>query len=339
MDMTLDMKINPPASKADRRRFIFLILTAILCGFGGCTHHDVVAPLKDPYLGQKPPGLIPEVFAPSIISGDQIEAGSGSALDGHLFIFHRYFPEVPISTIFVTEAGDDGWTEPYQAPFNSEQDDWDFTVAPDGRTIFFTSTRPVGRGGEPSPHGNIWMTRITASGWLEPRILEPPINTTGGGNQYPSITRDGTLYFFSGRAGGFGSADIYRAERTDGKYVKVENLGSTINTEYMEGDPFIAPDESILIFASKRPGGYGGPLDLYISFRGEDGSWTPPANMGNKINSNGEEFCPNLTPDGKYFFFCRHMKDVIGRLRGDLYWVDAKIIERLRPDESNKDRK
>lgn len=313
----------------------FLILVAILCGFSGCTQHDDMSAPKGPYLGMEPPGLTPEVFAPGIISGDEIEAGSGFVLEGNLVVFHRYFPEVPISTIFVTEARDSGWTEPFPAPFNSEQDDWDFTVAPDGRTVFFTSTRPVCRGGKPSPHGNIWKTRLTATGWLEPRILESPVNTTEGGNQYPSVTLDGTLYFFSGRDGGFGSADIYRAERTDGKYVKVENLGNIINTEYMEGDPFIAPDESILIFASKRPGGFGGPLDLYISFRGEDGSWTPPVNMGSRINTNGEEFCPNLTPDGKYFFFCRHTKNVAGRMIGDLYWVDAKIIEGLQPDAWN----
>ncbi|UCC41396.1 MAG: MBL fold metallo-hydrolase [Candidatus Aminicenantes bacterium] len=289
--------------------------------------------LKGPYLGQKPPGMTPEVFAPEIISVDNfIESGSGFALDANMFVFQRYFPDVPISTIYTTELKDGRWTTPSPAPFNSEYDDWDFTVAPDGRTIYFTSMRPVSEGTEQSKHSNIWMTRITASGWTEPRLLEYPINTPDRGNQYASVTRDGTLYFFSGRESGFGGADIYRAKLVNGKYSEVENLGNQINSAFSDGDPYIAPDESYLIFASKRPGGFGGPLDLYISFLRTDGSWTEAINMGKDINSSGEEFCPNVTPDGKYLFFCRHHQEISGDISGDIYWVDASIIEELKPD-------
>ena len=55
----------------------------------------------------------------------------------------------------------------------------------------------------------------------------------------------------------------------------------------------------------------------------QDGAWCEIINMGNSINTDGNERFPNLTPDGKYFFFNR---------TGDVYWVDAKIIDKLKPD-------
>ncbi len=79
-----------------------------------------------------------------------------------------------------------------------------------------------------------------------------------------------------------------------------------MNTEFSEHDPFVAPDESYLIFTSTRPGGFGRE-DLYIGYKKVDGSWTEPKNMGKTINSSGVDFCPMLSPDGKYLFFTRNI--------------------------------
>jgi len=101
------------------------------------------------------------------------------------------------------------------------------------------------------------------------------------------------------------------------------------NTKYSEDDPFIASDESFLIFCSMRPGGYG-IFDLYISFQRMDGTCTKAKNMGPEINTSGEEARPSITPDGKYFFFTRGNVNPDWR---DIFWVDARIIEKLKPDE------
>jgi Tol biopolymer transport system component len=95
----------------------------------------------------------------------------------------------------------------------------------------------------------------------------------------------------------------------------------------LESDPCIAPDESYLIYCSKTLDGFGG-YDLYITFRIPNGSWTEPINMGEGINSSGFDWIPFITSDGKYFFF---NSDRSGN--GDVYWVDTKIIETLKPDE------
>lgn len=130
----------------------------------------------------------------------------------------------------------------------------------------------------------------------------------------------------------------------NGKYSKPENLGDEINTKYFEGDPYIAPDESFLIFTSyNRPDGLGDG-DLYISFN-QNGHWTAPKNLGAPINSSALDFCPNRSPDGKYFFFTSERgfadkpltKPLIydqflrqihgtGNGLGDIYRIDARVI-------------
>jgi Tol biopolymer transport system component len=238
--------------------------------------------------------------------------------DGTVFLFSRRG-----KGILITELEDHGWTAPRQAPFAMEGHDGDFIIAPDGRTIFFASGRPVSQGGEPLKDHNIWRTERTTSGWTKPELLGSAVNTDAH-ESYPSLSNAWTLYYFGRGAGGLGQSDIYRAELVDGKYEQIHNLGGMINTEHHEVDPFIAPDESYLIFASDRPGGYGSD-DFYISFRGPDGKWMPPMNMGDTINSPHTEYIVNVTPDGKYLFFT---SDKSGNR--DIYWVDAKILDELR---------
>lgn len=88
-----------------------------------------------------------------------------------------------------------------------------------------------------------------------------------------------------------------------------------------EGDIYVSPDESYIIHvAAGRPDGLGDG-DLYISFKGDDGEWGPGVNMGPTINTAGIDYCPMVTPDGKYFFFTRG---------NDIMWVDAAIVDTYR---------
>ena len=104
-----------------------------------------------------------------------------------------------------------------------------------------------------------------------------------------------------------------------------ENLGPGINSEHYEGDVYVAPDESYMIVSIYgREDDFGGG-DLYVSFRDPEGAWSPPRNMGPDINSNKRDFCPMVTPDGKYLFFSSKRHGV-----GDIFWVDADVIEKLR---------
>jgi Tol biopolymer transport system component len=156
------------------------------------------------------------------------------------------------------------------------------------------------------------------------------------------VAADGTLYFGSGRPGGKGRTDLYRARFSNGAYQQPENLGTPINTEFQEYEPFTSPDQNFLIFMAARPGNQG---DLYISYN-RNGSWTEPKSLGEKINSPGTEYSPKMSPDGKYFFFSstkatmgeqpfarrQSYKELIEKLRGpgnglgDIYQMDLTAV-------------
>lgn len=145
------------------------------------------------------------------------------------------------------------------------------------------------------------------------------------------VTNNGTLYFKSTRGGGVGGSMLYRAKLIDSTYSQVENLGNIIKTGSGETEPFMAPNESYLIFISQtRVGGQGG-WDLWICFKNTDVSWTVPLNMGKNINTTDDEYGPRVTQDGKYLFFTRENR---GKTM-DIYWVSSSIIDSLRTSVSS----
>lgn len=179
--------------------------------------------------------------------------------------------------------------------------------------------------------GDIWMIRLTDTGWSQPQRLPAPINTEKFHDAYPSFAKNGTLYFFSQREGGYGKSDLYRSKLVNGTYASAENLGPVINTEFSEFDLLIAPDESYIVFVSNRPGGHefmDYRHDLYVAFRKKDGSWTKPKNLGKDVNTIGG-VALTLTSDGKYLLFTGKGNEP----NCDIYWVSTKIIEKLKPKD------
>ncbi|MEM6830904.1 MAG: hypothetical protein AAF551_10350, partial [Bacteroidota bacterium] len=157
----------------------------------------------------------------------------------------------------------------------------------------------------------------TPDGWSDPMNAGPNINS-GGNEYYISFTNDGTMYFSSNKKDS--DFDIYAARFSDGAFQPPVVLGDSINTSHYEADVFIDPEESYIIFCANRPDGLG-EGDLYISFKKEDGTWTQSKNMGQPINSTYHELCPFVSKDGKYLFYTSNQ---------DIYWVDAKILDRYK---------
>ena len=224
------------------------------------------------------------------------------------------------------ERKDEQWSQPQLVPFAHMMRNGDFTFAPDGKTLFFQSNTPITGLEEEGTVSNIWVTKKTSTGWTAPRHLDFTINTKWA-DSFASVTNDGTLYFFSRKPGGLGKSDLYKSHLKDGKYAEAVNLGNVLNTEEHEWDPFIAPDESYLIFCSTKAGGLGSD-DFYISFPEKDGEWSKPFHMGERINSSESDNRPYITPDGKYFFYTSTKRG-----NRDIYWVDAKVIETYRPNK------
>ena len=287
---------------------IFLFLFIEGCNY---TQQKEFPKLTGPYLGQKPPGITPELFAPVIFEGE-VHSGFVFSPDGNE-VYWNYMNKVGIFNIVFMRIENNIWTQPVEVPFRSEYGTSDPTFSPDGKKLFFTSRESVD-GGRRDDEENIWYVEKQNGIWGKPKPLSHVVNSYSLHWQL-SVAANGNLYF--------ARDDIYLARFVNGKYEIVEKLGASINSKHIDCTPFIAPDESYLIF--NRLGDTSG-ADLFISFKKEDGTWTKAKNMGPAINTGLHELCPNVTPDGKYLFFNRNGED------GDLkvFWVDAKIIDKLR---------
>jgi hypothetical protein len=281
-------------------------------------------PVKGAYLGQNPPGDTLEVFAPGIVSLEgRLEAYPTFSAAGTELFFSVVNAAWTEGEILYTRLKDGAWSKPEKAPFSaSAAINWESSLSPDGKRLFFASNRP------PSSDAaiDLWMVERDAGGaWSDPVRLPAPINSTADDGS-ACASNDGTLYFHSTRGGGIGGSELYQARLIDHANARVDSLGGVIKTGPKESEPYMAPDESYLIFISQtRPGGKGG-WDLWICFQKPDGSWTAPVNMGPEINTAADEYGPRVTPDGKYLFVTREVRN----RSMDIYWASGRIIDRLK---------
>ena len=296
--------------------------------------------LKGPYLGQKPPGMTPEIFCPGVISSEHQEHSSlAFSPDGKEMWWSRWrlphdLDKYPQVIMFITRDNG-GWSRPKVAPFSGKYRDGGPAFAPDGKRIYFYSRRPVDENSEAMHDNDIWYVERIQDGWSRPINLGSSVNSSHV-EATPSLAANGNLYFLSDRIQNddpTGNDDIYVSEFRNGDFAAAKRLGPAINTSSArEGCPFIAPDESYLIFSrdSRRFDSEGRTIDgdrkLMISFRDKDGTWREAINMG-PLFANTR--FPSVSLDGKYLFFTKFTEGG----HEDFYWVDAKIIKDLRPKE------
>jgi hypothetical protein len=254
---------------------------------------------QGPYLGEEPPGLIPEPFAPGIIS-----------TRGH-FEFHLIVSpggkEIYLgrrgSEMMVCRWEEDGWSAPRPSPLSEQYGAFEPHISWDGKKMFFGS----------GP--KIMMVERLGDGWGEPVEVMP--------GMYATTSRDGSIYvtdLTSGRPYGA----IARSELVNGEYTQPQIVEGELNLPQGSAHPCIAPDESFVVFdaliTSEEEGGE--QVDLFVCFREKNGSWGEAVNLGPEINTPGGNICATLSPDGKYLFYLANR---------DIYWVSTEVIERLRP--------
>jgi Tol biopolymer transport system component len=272
--------------------------------------------LTGPYLGQKPPGMVPEVFAPGVVSTAAHEFSCSFTPDGKEFYFTRRDPTINRPFIMVTQLRDGVWTEPVVATFSENRSAFEPRVTPDGSRLYFTSEKPIS--GHPDSPMNIWYVEREGEQWSGMKNPGDAFNPMK--SMYISSTMDGTIYA-SDISDGPGSEGIAAARRVNGEYQKFEKLGGPINLGAQDMYPYVAPDEGYLIFNSKRPAGNINS-GMFISWRRQDGTWSEPRAIDLGMNAG----LPLVSPDGKYLFFTAGERG-----KSDIYWVSAKIIEALKP--------
>jgi len=303
------------------KAFIYAwIFILILLGQTTLSQQKDFPVLKGPYLGQEPPGMTPEMYAPGIISTEASEGSSGFARNGMVFIF-QHFIDAECHTFIMTRR-DNIWSRPELIPFWKQLiHNGDFVISPDDKTMFYQVKQQV----SDRLDSDIWQVVLGLDSFEQRHALPSPINTPYN-ESFASRSGNGNLYFFSQRPGGLGQSDLYMSEYKNGVYTDPINL-EILNTEFHEWDPYIAPDESYLIFCSTKPDGMGMD-DLYVSYKNKSNQWGEPVPMGNMINSPGSENRPYVTNDSRFLFYTSSRRG-----NRDIYWVDAKIIEELKPEE------
>ncbi len=119
-----------------------------------------------------------------------------------------------------------------------------------------------------------------------------------------SLTADGKDIYFTGCRwpGNIGRCDLYNSHLRNGIWQKPVNLGKSVNSPAWESQPFVSADGKYLLFASTRPGGYGGS-DIWMSVKLKNNQWSLPVNLGDSINTSGNEMAPFLYADNKTLVF------------------------------------
>ncbi len=213
-------------------------------------------------------------------------------------------PLEEISVITCVQKKDGVWQEPGIASFSGKYKDLEPFISPDQKRLYFVSNRPLDESSEETKDFDIWYVERAHvdAPWSIPVNLGSPVNTKVD-EFYPSVAKNGNLYFTSVREGRDGKDDIYFAEWQGVKYSEAMLLGEEINTSGYEFNSFIAPDESFLIFSCyNREDGLGSG-DLYISYREMDGKWSKAINLGESINSPYMDYCPFVDLESQTLFF------------------------------------
>lgn len=287
-----------------KRVCISTILVILAITINGQNHgQDELPVLEGPYLGQTPPGMVAEPFAPGIISTEGWELEGVFAPGMKEFYYTTRGGQYDRPTVIGYRQQNNIWKK--YIGFTREGE---IVFSPDGRRMHMADG---------------YKDRV-GEGWSERKSLGPMFEREDWGIMRLSASAKGTYVFDD-----YKSNDVIRISTLKGGKRQIpEQMGPIVNTGKWTAHPFIAPDESYLIWDSEREDGYG-DSDLYISFRQQDGSWGPAINMGDKVNSDKWDAYASVTPDGKYLLFNRGIDDDNDNV--DIYWVDANVIENLRP--------
>ena len=196
---------------------------------------------------------------------------------------------------------------------NSDRSDFGAVLYDD--VLYFASARNesskiYGWNGE--PFLDIYQSTYKADGSYSEPIPVDELNTRF--HEGPvAITKDGTIIYFSSESFKdklfekdkthklkFGQVNLYKAVKENGKWSNIIPLPFN-SKSYSAGNPSIDKEGKVLYFASNMPGSIGGTDIWKVTVNG-DGTFGIPENLGNKINTVGDENFPFVTDDSILYF-------------------------------------
>jgi Tol biopolymer transport system component len=293
-----------------------LFALLVLCGCGNVESKtapvstsvpsNAIPQLSVPYLGQKTPGMEPEIFAPGIVSDPNFNEFSGtSSPDGSKYYFYRFSENTQPRLLF-SKVMDGKWSTPEGLAFTGEYGASEPHLTLDNKKLYFMWRHPVPEGQPDLP--SYYFVERTPNGWSEPKYA--------GQRMFLSSSRDGDFYTTDLSLYNYRTTYLAKVTVVDGVITNYEKLSIQPRLG-RQAHPCIAPDGSYLLF-DVESGNH-----LFVSFKNPDGTW------GEAIDLTKHGFDPlaggaTISPDGKYLFFS---------LRSDIWWVDIKVIENLMPQE------
>jgi ankyrin repeat protein len=286
-------------------------LAAFLKERGGKSGQTDPSKFDDIYLDPDVPGKQPVLFAPGFISTSQNNERDIAFSADHTEIYFTRWLGGDWDIMVIQKEGAN-WNLPEKTSFSSPQMEAEAYFTPDEQRLFFISNRPATEDG-PAQDWEIWYIKRAAGDWSPAALLGGPFK----GGFYTTFTRNGTMYLTL-------DGNLCKATAQGDGFEDPVTLPEAVNASGGYNS-FVAPDESYLIFSTQREGDGFGDGDLYISFRNPDDTWTEALNMGPTVNSFARDYCPSISPDGKYFFFASR------RLGNEsIFWMEAGIIEKLK---------
>ncbi|GAB4509793.1 MAG: hypothetical protein Tsb004_11350 [Allomuricauda sp.] len=275
----------------------------------GKSYRNNSSVLETVYFGEKPPELIPKPFNPKIISSSGRFEGGRFSPDMKEFYFSRKNKDYKKRNFYVIRFDNNHWGEESEIDIK-----WPI-FSTDGNTMYT---------------GKSYRER-NDEGWSEPKKQGEFLKDMAHGM---SVSSNGNFFFAVYKTEDRGiNGSIYTFSD---RYDYPMKLSDAINTGKYIAHPYVAPDETYLIWDVVREDGFG-QADIYISFKQKDGTWLSAINMGDKINSPDQESGASVTPDGRFLFFSRTKKKIMEDGSSyemvKPYWVDAQIIEELRPKQ------
>ena len=250
-------------------------------------------------------------WGPARVASPQFEShGAFDPRTGDLY-FVRSSPAFEGWRILVSRCNPDGWSEPEAPPFAGDGFEADPYFTPDGKTLYFISSRTFNA--TKRKDLDIWRVDRRGDGrWGVPTRLPEPVNSAAT-EWFPRPSPDGWLYFGSSRPGGLGGNDIWRARADSAGHWTLENLGPTVNTAGQEYEPLPSPDGSRIIVMAD---GY-----FYETRRTASG-WSKRVKLGAELNATGTEIGAVFSPSGRSLLFSRDLKEAGS---GEFFvWHDGK---------------
>ena len=276
------------------------------------------------YPGNELPADTSKVFGKDILSTGLSNRDFTISPTGDEIFFTLQHPKFLSSSILYMHKSNGQWSAPEVAPFSGMFRDLEGAFSADGKTIYFSSDRPV-NAQDSTKDFDIWKVEKVNKVWGKPQHLGFIVNTTKD-EFYPSVTRNGDLYFTVEADYGIGKEDIVMCAFNKGNYEKPVSLPEAVNSAGYEFNAFVDPDEKYILFT-----GYGrkddmGRGDLYISKKDESGNWLPAEHLPKGINSADLDYCPFVSWDKKILFFTSNRASKALSVHGQQDYAELKTL-------------